>query len=146
MPVRGAAHVPERPHQHLSAGQPQAGHRQQRPLGHHHQLSRRRARPHACDRGRSGGVSGRDALARHGTRAGYRFLHRGLGGVPYSGTGGLRAGEAAGGLYGYRHFRAVPLPHGLRGHADESLRAPRRDAPAHRIHHRVPAALCAAAH
>ena len=29
------------------------------------------------------------------------------------GTGGLRTGEAAGGLYGHRHFRAVPLPHGL---------------------------------
>ena len=29
------------------------------------------------------------------------------------GTGGLRGGEAAGGLYGYRYLRAVPLPDGL---------------------------------
>ena len=37
----------------------------------------------------------------------------GLGGVPRRGTGGLRGGEAAGGLYGYRYLRAVPLPDGL---------------------------------
>ena len=46
-----------------------------------------------------------DGLAvRHGTRAGSRRLHRGLGGMPYSGAGGLRAGEAAGGLYGHRYL------------------------------------------
>ena len=33
--------------------------------------------------------------------------------VPRRGTGGLRGGEAAGGLYGYRYLRAVPLPDGL---------------------------------
>ena len=47
-----------------------------------------------------------------GARAGYRRLHGGLGGVPRRG-GGLRGGEAAGGLYGYRYLRAVPLPDGL---------------------------------
>ena len=31
----------------------------------------------------------------------------------YTSTGGLRGGEAAGGLYGYRYLRAVPLPDGL---------------------------------
>ena len=46
-------------------------------------------------------------------RAGHRRLHGGLGGLPRRGTGGLRGGEAAGGLYGYRYLRAVPLPDGL---------------------------------